>query len=162
MTCVIIPDDRQLAAIIAGLRLIERELPRGEFLPQGIHEIFDAGETIQPLTESEIDELCDSLAMTEPRFVMAEIFETEILFFGPDGWGDVSTATQFSFDQMLSAHLPIGADPRWVPLTELVRPPYSECFQSRAQIDALGAAALYGPASHLFRQIRNALPKDAA
>jgi hypothetical protein len=63
LTCAIIANDRQLAAIIAGLRLIEHEMPSRKDLPECVSEILDAGETIQPLSEREIDDLCDSLAM---------------------------------------------------------------------------------------------------
>lgn len=58
-------DDRQLAAVLAGLRLVQRELPRGEYLPQGVHEIFDDSGSITPLTEDEIDDLCEEINCTE-------------------------------------------------------------------------------------------------
>ena len=54
-------DPRELAAVLAGLRLVQRELPRSEFLPQGVHDIFDDGGTIQPLDEDEIDALCETI-----------------------------------------------------------------------------------------------------
>jgi hypothetical protein len=162
MAFAILANDRQMAAIIAGLRLIERELPRGEFLPHGVSEILDAGETIQPLNESEIDDLCDCLAMTDPRFVIAEHTDEGILFFGSDGWGDVSTATQYSFEEMLSAHLPVGNDPRWVPLSDLATPPYQSVFCDRTQIEALGAAAQFGPASHQFQRLSETLGHTGA
>lgn len=52
---------RELAAVLAGLRLVQAELPRSEFLPQGVHDIFDNGGTITPLTEDEIDSLCEAI-----------------------------------------------------------------------------------------------------
>lgn len=54
-------DNRELAAVLAGLRLIQRELPRSEFLPQGVQDIFDDGGTLVPLTEDEIDILAESI-----------------------------------------------------------------------------------------------------
>lgn len=54
-------DNREFAAVLAGLRLVQAELPRSEFLPQGVHDIFDDGETLTPLTEDEIDTLCERL-----------------------------------------------------------------------------------------------------
>lgn len=53
--------EREVAAILAGLRLIQAELPRGEFLPQGVQGIFDNGGDIEPLSEDEIDELCEKV-----------------------------------------------------------------------------------------------------
>jgi hypothetical protein len=46
---------------LAGLRLVQAELPRGECLPQGAQDIFDDGGTIVPLDEDEIDDLCERL-----------------------------------------------------------------------------------------------------
>jgi hypothetical protein len=54
-------DNRQLAAVLAGLRLVQAELPRGEYLPQGVHEIFDDGGSIEPLSVEEIDTLAETL-----------------------------------------------------------------------------------------------------
>lgn len=54
-------DTRELAAVLAGLRLVQRELPRSEFLPQGVQDIFDDGGTIDPLDEGEIDTLCETI-----------------------------------------------------------------------------------------------------
>lgn len=48
-------DPRELAAVLAGLRLVQRELP------QGVHDIFGDGGTIQPLDEDEIDALCETI-----------------------------------------------------------------------------------------------------
>lgn len=60
-TTTVTIDTRQLAAILAGLRLVQAEIPRGEFLPQGVHMIFDAEGTIEPLSEDEIDHLCEKI-----------------------------------------------------------------------------------------------------
>lgn len=49
---------RERAAVLAGLRLVQAELPRGVFLPHGVSEIFDDGGEIEPLTVHEIDEIC--------------------------------------------------------------------------------------------------------
>lgn len=60
-TDIVTLDRRQLAAVLAGLRLVQAEIPRGEFLPQGVQMIFDAEGTIEPLSEDEIDELCETI-----------------------------------------------------------------------------------------------------
>ena len=60
-TSTISLENREIAAVMAGLRLIQRELPRGEFLPQGVHDIYDNCGTLNPLSEDEIDELCERL-----------------------------------------------------------------------------------------------------
>ena len=54
-------DRRELAAVLAGLRLLQRELPRAAYLPQGVHDIFDDGGTIEPLSVEEIDTLAETL-----------------------------------------------------------------------------------------------------
>lgn len=54
-------DDREIAAVLAGLRLVQGELGRGEFLPLGTHEIFDDGGTLEPLSRDEIDDLCEKM-----------------------------------------------------------------------------------------------------
>lgn len=54
-------DARQLAAVLTGLRLVQAELPRGEFLPHGVSEIYDDGGTITPLTADELDDLCEAI-----------------------------------------------------------------------------------------------------
>ncbi|KPN62880.1 hypothetical protein SAMN04488527_16012 [Aliiroseovarius crassostreae] len=54
-------DTRQLAAVLAGLRLIQAELPRSEFLPHGVSEIYDDGGTIDPLSAEELDNLCETI-----------------------------------------------------------------------------------------------------
>ena len=61
MTKPIALDRRELAAVLAGLRLVQRELPRGAYLPQGVHDIFDDGGTIEPLSVDEIDTLAETL-----------------------------------------------------------------------------------------------------
>ncbi len=56
---------REFAAILAGLRLLQRELEHGPGLPAGIGEVLaDAG---APLTSQEIDALCDRLNMASPQ-----------------------------------------------------------------------------------------------
>lgn len=52
---------RELAAVLAGLRLIQAELPRGEFLPQGVQSVFDDEGTLEPLSVDEIHTLCERL-----------------------------------------------------------------------------------------------------
>ncbi len=55
----------EFAAILAGLRLLQRELEHGPGLPAGIGEIpADAG---APLTSQEIDALCDRLNTAKPQ-----------------------------------------------------------------------------------------------
>lgn len=54
-------DHRQLAAVLAGLRLIQAELPRGEFLPHGVSEIYDDGGSITGLDRDELDDLCETI-----------------------------------------------------------------------------------------------------
>mgnify|MGYP003664299060 CR=1 FL=1 len=54
-------DGRETAAVLAGLRLVQRELSRGEFLPQGVHSIFDEDGAIEPLDADEIDDLCERI-----------------------------------------------------------------------------------------------------
>jgi hypothetical protein len=53
--------ERELAAVLAGLRLVQAEMGRGEFLPQGVHSIFDDDGTITPLDTDEIDALCERI-----------------------------------------------------------------------------------------------------
>jgi len=52
-------NNRQLAAVLAGLRLVQAELPRSEFLPHGTHEIYDDDGNIAPLSAEELDDLCE-------------------------------------------------------------------------------------------------------
>lgn len=65
-------DTRELAAVLAGLRLVQRELPRSEYLPQGVHDIFDDGGTIDPLSEDEIDTLCETINLYPADFSYQE------------------------------------------------------------------------------------------
>ena len=51
----------ELNAMLAGLRLLQQEISRGEFLPQGVSDIFDNGGTEKPLTADEIDQLCERI-----------------------------------------------------------------------------------------------------
>lgn len=52
-------DDRELAAVLAGLRLLQHALERGDGLPYGIGHIYaDRG---PGLTSSQIDLLCQRL-----------------------------------------------------------------------------------------------------
>jgi hypothetical protein len=48
---VILPPitDRQMAAIMAGLRLLQHDLLEGRQLPDGIEDILTNGESFQPL-----------------------------------------------------------------------------------------------------------------
>lgn len=69
-------DTRELAAVLAGLRLVQRELPRGDYLPQGVHDIFDNGGTIEPLSEYEIDTLCEAINCAPAAFSYIEDGET--------------------------------------------------------------------------------------
>lgn len=46
---------QQLAAVLAGLRLLQEEIGS---LPIGVQGILDADGSIDPITEDEIDELC--------------------------------------------------------------------------------------------------------
>ncbi len=58
-------NNRELAAVLAGLRLVQRELPRSTYLPQGVQDIYDDGGSITPLDEYEIDDLCEALNLAE-------------------------------------------------------------------------------------------------
>lgn len=54
-------NNREIAAVLAGLRLVQDGLCRGEFLPAGVHPIYDDEGTIEGLSEDEIDDLCESI-----------------------------------------------------------------------------------------------------
>lgn len=56
-----VTNKRELAAILAGLRMLERALNAGDGLPAGVPEIYTDGQTLEGLTEDEIDALCDRL-----------------------------------------------------------------------------------------------------
>jgi hypothetical protein len=59
-------NDREVAAVLAGLRLIERDVigPRLNRLPPGISAILEyAGE---PLSPTEIDDLCERINNSGP------------------------------------------------------------------------------------------------
>lgn len=49
---------RETAAVLAGLRLLQCNLPS---LTIGIQNIFDDGGTLSPLDEDEIDDLCERI-----------------------------------------------------------------------------------------------------
>jgi hypothetical protein len=74
ITISLIP--REIAAVIAGLRLVQRELPRSEFLPQGVHDIFDDGGTLKPLSEDDIDTLCEEINCAKAGLSYIEDGET--------------------------------------------------------------------------------------
>lgn len=61
---------REMAAVRAGLRLVQAELGRAGTLPLGMSEVLDNGGTLVPLLGVEFDELCeriDGLATSEPE-----------------------------------------------------------------------------------------------
>lgn len=63
-------DPREMAAVRAGLRLVQAELGRSGELPLGMSEILDNGGTLEPLRAADFDELCeriDGLAAPEPE-----------------------------------------------------------------------------------------------
>jgi hypothetical protein len=58
-----IANPRQLAAVLAGLRLLQQHREQKRDLPDGIVEILeDAG---APLTTREIDDLCEEINVGE-------------------------------------------------------------------------------------------------
>ena len=52
-------DDRELAAVLAGLRLLQQSLERGDGLPHEIGQIYAGAGT--GLTRPEIDRLCQRI-----------------------------------------------------------------------------------------------------
>ena len=55
-----IEDRRELAAVLAGLRLLLRGLIL-KTLPDGIHDVYTDGEELAPLSLEEIEHLCERL-----------------------------------------------------------------------------------------------------
>lgn len=51
-------DDSELAAVLAGLRLLQKHLEDGPSLPDGIQDILTNGGTLTSLAPEDIDELC--------------------------------------------------------------------------------------------------------
>lgn len=66
-------DDRELATVLAGLRLfqITQKLGGVGVLPLGIAGIFD--ETDGPLTNEAIDILCEEMNTAEPLHIIVEV-----------------------------------------------------------------------------------------
>jgi hypothetical protein len=58
-------DDQELAAVLAGLRLLQRSLDQGEGLPYGIGHIYADGGP--GLTSPQIDLLCRRLNAVNSR-----------------------------------------------------------------------------------------------
>lgn len=59
-------NDRQLAAVLAGLRLLQAHAMDG-YENEHILDVFTNGESFEPLTPDEIDELCDSINLEPVR-----------------------------------------------------------------------------------------------
>lgn len=66
-------DDRELATVLAGLRLfqITQKIGGTGVLPMGIAEIFE--DTDGPLTNEAIDVLCEEINFSEPLRVLIEV-----------------------------------------------------------------------------------------
>jgi len=59
-------DARQRAAVLAGLRLVQADLSRGEYLSHGVHGVYDSDGGIEGLTQEELDELCETINFAQP------------------------------------------------------------------------------------------------
>lgn len=73
MATTITLDRQELASVLAGLRLVQAELARGEYLPQGVHDIYDDGGTIEGLSDDQLDELCERINWNdEPQAAVSQ------------------------------------------------------------------------------------------
>lgn len=63
--------------------------------------------------------------------------DTILFWNNSDGWGDLRNATSFTFQEMLSTRLPMGADVRWANVDDLARVEYRAIFETRADLMGL-------------------------
>lgn len=103
-------NDRQLGAVLAGLRLLQAHAMDGYENPH-ILDVFTNGESFEPLSPDEIDDLCDALNV-EPVRHRVEVVQLQptgqmkVLAFYPV---DVSTldnaraAARFERDRRINA-----------------------------------------------------------
>jgi hypothetical protein len=52
---------RELASVLAGLRMVQHAVATGNPLPRGIKRVFSDDHSMMPLHSDEIDELCERL-----------------------------------------------------------------------------------------------------
>ncbi len=63
-----------------------------------------------------------------------------VLFWNTsDGWGDLRRASTFTFQELLSTRLPMGADVRWANVDDLAGAAYRPLFETRADLTGLPA-----------------------
>lgn len=63
--------------------------------------------------------------------------ETVMFWNSGDGWGDLRSATTFTYQEMLSLRLPMGADVRWANVDDLAGAEYRNIFETRADLMGL-------------------------